>query len=104
MKQFIIILALGLLFINCQKEKQEIKHSDLPPGYRLLCSEDGKVIAVMPGGTKLGDYSHPEKAFDNRQDAIDRAWQQYNFKYHKLSELDKIKWVECDSVQSTIEE
>ncbi len=99
---FIIIKIILFLFIvvgmACKHSKPPIH--DLPPGYKMMTNFDStKFVALMPGGTKLGTYDYPEKAFMSYQDAVDRAWEMYNFMYefkHKTSELDTIKWYDAE--------
>ena len=96
-KLTIKIIAIGcILILACGCEKK-CQYKKPPPGYKILYNQDStKFIAVMPGGTKLGESkSYPEKAFKSYDEALYRAWYQYNF-LPATSEIDTIKWLEYE--------
>lgn len=83
-----ILIGLILLFWCCGEQR-----TDLPPRYGMLCNVDSsKFIATMPGGTRLYKWDYGSVAYNNLEDAVKRAWSQYN---HVSLPPDTTNWIEC---------
>jgi len=90
LKKLGVFVGLMCLLVACSREK----HVELPPQYGMLCTpESSQFVATMPGGTKLYKTIVGYVAYDNYQDAVDRAWGQYE---HKPQPPDTRKWQECN--------
>ena len=63
-----------------------------PPGYKILCDSRGRYLPVMPYGTRLYKNQRGYISYDNRKDAIERAWEQYEF---SSSPPDTVNWHDC---------
>ncbi len=77
-----------------EKKELSLEKKELPPGYGMMCNSDSsKFIATMPGGTRIYNGS-VYNAFDNAQDATDRAWRQYNY---SSPPPDSVDWRKCEA-------
>jgi len=65
-----------------------------PPRYTILCDDNGNYLPVMPHGTRLYE-GYPYGGYDKYQDALNRAWKQYNYINPKQ---DTTNWHECKGV------
>ena len=90
----IVICILWLCFLSCNSEEKEQKivHEKLPPGYTMTCDGLGHYVPLMRFGTELTEYK-TGKPFTLRQDAIERAWAQYE--YASPAEI-KYNYPECE--------
>ena len=89
----IIILISGLIACADNKEYPNTLHSTLPKGYSILCNVDRKYIVVMPYGTKVYKELITYTPFDTYQEALDRAWVQYEY---INPAPDTTKWKRCE--------
>lgn len=62
---------------GCQGQDSPV---DPPPGYSIVCNEDGHYGIKMPSGYIIA-YPNldPDEPMKTKQEAVDRAWAQYNF-------------------------
>jgi len=85
-----------ILLVACASDD---KHLELPPKYGMLCLSDSSTfLPTMPAGTRLYKNFIGHQAYDNYQDAIDRAWWQYEF---KSSLRDTADWQKCSRFDNT---
>ena len=87
----IVICILWLSCFSCGHENNN--PNCLPPEYKMMTDGNGNYVPVMPGGTKLGKY--PGEPFKNYDNALKRAWSQYNHK-PTISKLDTMKLILID--------
>ena len=81
--------------------------TELPPNYKILCNSQGKYIGVMKHGIKLYHYPNSDVnykryvPFDTYQEAVNRCWEQYNFRRPKS---DTVEYYNCDiNIEERIE-
>ena len=102
-KKLCVYLFIIWLFcmVGCGNDKNDITVIEsnaensirsCPPGYKILCDSHGHYISVMPYGVRLYKNQHGYIPFDNRKDAIERAWEQYKW---SSPPPDTVNWHDC---------
>lgn len=92
----IFILVMLLCVVGCGNRTT---HNDSPPGFSIVCNGQG-LYGVNWGGYIIEDaYGIQMKT---RQQAIDRAWDQYDYKNSESDKRDakvmsKIQWHDCNN-------
>lgn len=90
LKNLGVFVGLICLSVACGHEK----HVELPPKYGMLCTPDSsQFVATTPGGIILYKNYFGYVPFNNYQDAINRAWRQYEY---KPQPPDTGEWQECN--------
>ena len=77
--------------VGCRNNKNDII-KPCPPGYKILCDSRGRYLPVMPYGIRLYKNQRGYIPYDNRKDAIERAWEQYRWSF---SPPDTVNWHDC---------
>lgn len=108
-KESIVFLILGGIFIigailawhvDLKSEihtRKAIIHTEPPPGYEIVCDIEKKVY-----GIKMSQRYMIEKSaggiHKTRQEAIERAWGQYNYipEPEKEKEEEHFNWQKCN--------
>lgn len=81
----ILPLAVFLL-VGCHTRA---KHHDMPPGFEIECDEGNGIYRAVYSDTHTELFT--VSPLNSRQEAIDSAWAQYDWKKEK----DSTRWKKC---------
>lgn len=98
MKITLAIIALALLF-GCDKPGPEPPHhASMPPGWTLVCDNQGHFGAQFPHSSYVIPDGSSEPLATNRQEVIDLAWDRYEYyQTHRDKPLIVVPWRDCES-------